>query len=483
MFQQRSGMTSGRRLRAALLLVCVSAALLLPAACRPRAAITEVPTVLPIPTATVRPTAPRVGLSSLEATATTAPPPASVATLSAGLSATVAAGMPPTATPDPTVGPTFDGIEGVKVLPVMTGAEADPKAWIAFTYGISGLGAGRDHFVAIYTRADNAWQEASRFTLATADYLGPESVLVAPFGAGESIWLEVQSGVGAHGGCFDLLRFDGTTLFSEVENCNSSPFAGAIQDLDGDGLPRTVVLNQTDNYVFCYACGVRLLQFEVQRYEDGQMEEVPLRLLPESAPDDLRRLNNRAVELAQAGLWKDARETINQIPAPIDDEIVAWNARLIRLHAEARAEQARDGAYPLLENIFYGDYAAAMEIMRSLSVERIFGRPTPLVAGTVADGWEQSLTERIMEATTPAIQARPDLAAAFFLRGWAIHLLDDNDPAILDTIERAAQMDPGEPLFQQSVDYLRRGQGPPLLNNPDNPDAPPEEGPAEGDSE
>ncbi|MFP4438251.1 MAG: hypothetical protein ACLFVO_13460 [Chloroflexaceae bacterium] len=29
----------------------------------------------------------------------------------------------------------------------------------------------------------------------------------------------------------------------------------------------------------------------------------------------------------------------------------------------------------------------------------------------------------------------------------------------------------------------KRGQGPPLLNNPDNPDAPPEEGPAEGDSE
>ncbi len=482
MFQQRSGRAAGHR-RPFSLLVCVSVALLLVTACRPRAEITETPTILPTPVVVEQPTRPRIDLASLQATATTTPVPASVATLSAGLSATVAAGMPPTATPDPTVGPTFDGIEGVKVLPVMAGAEANPTAWVAFTYGISGLGAGRDHFVAIYTRNDDTWQEASRFTLATADYLGPQSVLIAPFGEGKSIWLEVQSGVGAHGGCFDLLRFDGTTFFSEVENCNSSPYAGEIRDLDGDGLPRTVVLNQSDTYVFCYACGVRLLQFELQRYQDGQMEVVELQLLPESAPADLRRLNNRAVELAQAGLWKDARETINQMPAPIADELVAWNARLIRLHAEARAEQARDGAYPLLENIFYGDYAAAMEIMRSLSVERIFGRPTPLVAGTVAEGWEQSLTERIMEATAPAIQARPDLAAAFFLRGWAIYLLDDNDPAVLDNIERAAQMDPGEPLFQQSVDYLRRGTGPPVLSTPDNSEEMPEEGPAEDDSE
>lgn len=442
----------------------IATGLLALAACNPVANQPPVATPPPTPTVEldvgVEPTTPRLDLLPFQPTSTPLPFPPGVATVSAGLSATLVAGLPPTATPDPASGPGVPGIEGVKVVPVPLDTP-DPRLWIAFTYGLRGFDPPQDHFVAFYKRDGTTWQEMSRFTLATADYIDPQGVLVAPFGTDDSVWVEVQSGAGAHSGCFDLLRFDGTTLFSELAHCNSSPFAGEIRDLDGNGLPESVVLNQTDNYVFCYACGVRFWQFQVFRYHDEQMQEVQLLTLPESAPAELRDLNNRAVELAQAGLWKTARETINQVPTPITNETVAWNERLIRLHADARADQVRDGPYPLLDNIFYGDYAAALDLMRSRSVEAIFGQPTPLVAGTVAEGWEQSLTDWIIQTTAPAIQAEPDLAAAFFLRGWAIHLLDANDPAVLDNLERAVQLAPAEPLFQQSVDYVKTQKGPP----------------------
>lgn len=411
------------------------------------------------------------------ASATPAATDLPLATITAELTATVMAALPPTTTPDPSGVPSFGDIAGANLLPLDLGPD-NPPAWAAFTHGVRGFSTQQDHAVTIYNYQDNSLQEVSRLILDTADYVDAQGVTVVWSTPGE-VWLEVQSGVGAHGGCFDLLRFDGTTLTSEAASCNASPFAGEVRDVNADETP-DIVLNQTDYYIFCYACDVRLPQFQVLRWDGSQMVEVQLTPLEDSASDDLRRLNNRAIELARAGLWKEAQETMNQIADPSQDETVNWNAALVSLHAEAHTEQINEGAYPLLGTIFYGDYPAALDVVRSYPVEEIFGTPSALVAGTVAEGWESALTNQITSTTTLAIQARPDLAAAYFLRGWSLFVSDPGNPQVLADLERAAQLAPNEPLFAQGVAYLHERSttdGP----EPASDDAPPEgDPPAEG---
>lgn len=439
-------------------IVTLSCAILFLVACSMPFVATEQPTVEPVPPSVAEAPATAQPSATPEAPAA-APTPAATAlplgTLTAELSATVMASLPPTATPDPSGVPSFGSIAGANVLPLDLGPD-QPPAWAAYTYGMRGFDLQQEHFVAIYTYGEAGWQEASRLVLETADYLDEQSVSIGWTEPG-AVWIEVQSGIGAHGGCFDLLRFDGTALTSEVASCNANPFAGELRDFDGDEVPE-VILNQTDYYVFCYACGVRVWQFQVLRWDGSQMVEVQLTPLGDSAPDDLRRLNNRAIELARAGLWKEARETIAQIANPADNPMVFWNAELIRLHAEARAEQVREGPYPLLDTLFYGDYPATLEIVRPYAVEEIFAEPSALVAGTVAEGWELALSDWMTNTTTLAIQARPDLAAAFFLRGLGLYLSDPGNPQVLADIERAAQLAPNEALFAQSVTYLRERQ-------------------------
>ena len=381
---------------------------------------------------------------------------------SAELKAMIEASLPPTPTPD-TSGFSPGGIVEVGVLP-LTVSSGSPPLWAAFSVGMRRFDPLQNHFVAIYTRNEAGWQELTRLELgevSDSEALGPDyvsqgwvrQVNVEP----SRIWLQLEGGVGAHSGTYHLLSFDGQALKVEVTGFNPSPGGSRVEDLNGDGVLE-VLLDATDYYVFCYACGMRLVNFTVLRWDGSQMVEVPLTPLPESASTDLRDLNNRAVELAQAGLWKDALATIEQALAlNAQDETVAWNAALIRLTAEARRPpyDYESIGYPLLDRIFYGDYAAALDVMHPYSVEELFTQPSPLVVGTVAENFEESLIQHIQTSTTQALQVQPDLAAALFLRGWATHLSNPGSPEALADIERAAELDPNEPLFTQSVTYLK----------------------------
>jgi len=386
--------------------------------------------------------------------ATPAPTELPIATYTAELSATVTAGLPPTATPQPGEGGFAPGISGVGVLPLREAGRSD-SLWAVFSVGMHAFDPPQYHFVAIYTRDGAGWRELDRVELEQDDYLdegGVTQVQLDP----RSIWLEVQGGAGAHAGCYDLLRFDGQKLHDELSGCSASPGAGYLQDLNGDGTPE-VVLDATDHYVFCYACGVRLVNYQVQRWDGQKMVEVKLQLLPESAPAELRALTHQAVELAQAGFWKDAQATISQTLAlGARDPDAAWDAGLIRLVAEARAEQAGSGAYPLLDHLFYGDYAAALNVMRPYKPAELFDPTTRLVKGTTAEGWEQQVTDSITTTTGLALQLKPDLAAAYFLRGWAVHLISPASPAALADIRRAAELEPNEKLFTESLAYLKK---------------------------
>ena len=75
--------------------------------------------------------------------------------------------------------------------------------------------------------------------------------------------------------------------------------------------------------------------------------------------------------------------------------------------------------------------------------------------GTTAEGWQQQVTDEITRTTDLALQFKPDLATAYFLRGWGVHLTDPKNPSVLADIERAAQLDPKEALFSESLAYLR----------------------------
>jgi hypothetical protein len=78
------------------------------------------------------------------------------------------------------------------------------------------------------------------------------------------------------------------------------------------------------------------------------------------------------------------------------------------------------------------------------------------VKGTTAEGWEQQVTDEITRTAELALSFKPDLAAAYFVRGWGVHLTDPANPSVLADIERAAQLDPKETLFSESLAYLRK---------------------------
>ena len=47
----------------------------------------------------------------------------------------------------------------------------------------------------------------------------------------------------------------------------------------------------------------------------------------------------------------------------------------------------------------------------------------------MAEDWPPELANRIKQATNSAIQVQPNLAAAYFLRGWGEYLANANDSA------------------------------------------------------
>ena len=163
--------------------------------------------------------------------------------------------------------------------------------------------------------------------------------------------------MGAHSGTFNLLSFDGTTLRSEAGGFSSSPGVGEIADINGDGVGE-VILDASDYYVFCYACGVRLAQYDVLRWNGTRFEPVTLQPLPSGAPEVLRAANDRAVELANAGLWQDTQALmLETLDTGETDATYDWNLRLIQLNTGAKRAAAVDteGGYDILDNIFYGD--------------------------------------------------------------------------------------------------------------------------------
>jgi hypothetical protein len=324
----------------------------------------------------------------------------------------------------------------------------------------------RSHFIAIYTRDDTGWRELAQIALdeayppemypAMPDYVFPGGVNQVQIDPSR-IWLTVEGGVGAHGGTFQLLGFDGApstdgvALSGYVSGSAASPGAGGLQDVNGDGV-LDVVLNQSDAYVFCYACGVRKINFQVFYWDAPNQRILEARIAHflMGQPQPMRDLVNPAVDMANAGLWKDAlvkiaeaRDLVSSYP---ESNITAlnWNYGLIRLHADAMARDVAAAIYPLLSNVFYGDYAAAVDLMRAYSSEQVFSLDTPLIVGTVAEGYEGIVRDTVVTSADAALVVKPDLAEAYFLRGWAEHLVDPESAQARDDVQQAAALRPDD---------------------------------------
>ena len=371
---------------------------------------------------------------------------------------------------DLTVG-TDDGFDGVVARRLDGAAVGGGPFWVAHTTGFRPFDPLRSHLAAIYTEGDDGYALVDSLELdgldadspLGPDYLFKETVNQVALELGEPtsrLWLNVEGGAGAHSGTYQLLSFDGETLRTEVTGFSASPGAGQLVDLGNDATTE-VALDATDYYVFCYACGVRELSYVVLRWDGEAFVPMELETLDDGAASEaVVSANNELVTLAEANLWRDALALLDDADGPPrENEVYAHNAELVRFLGEARRELTRSEPldFTLLRKLFYGDYEAAVDELRPYEIADLLDPvpESPLFAGTVAEGFDETIAEYIIRYATDALAVQPDNAAAHYLLGWAQNLLDRTDPAALENIERATELAPGDDLYSKSLAFLQ----------------------------
>lgn len=384
----------------------------------------------------------------------------------AELQEAIVAQLPPTATPASGESPeSFGGIAEVAVEPLRVPAGAEPL-WLAYSLGFPNFEHEQKHFLAIYSHTNQTWKEIARQELLNADSMMQGSVEQINI-SNDRIWLFVQSGVGAHSSCLEVISFDLGKLKSELENCNSSPLAGFVQDNDSDGIDE-IVTNETDNYVFCYACAERFFSYTLHHWDGKQFQKVNLQTPP---PVEVSSPLYQLFEVARFGLWTETRPFYRAHETEMSfDSLTRMYIYLFELHREDFEEQAFRGGYPLLDQLFYGDYAAAEAVLRAYTPEDLFVSPSPLITGTLAEGWETQVTTWITTTVDPLISANnggdapmlPEpirnvdrLAAANYLYGWALSLGEEGPAAGRSYFERAASLKPEDSFYQATLNYLQ----------------------------
>lgn len=419
------------------------------------------------------------GCNRATATPVATPAPATATTVPAPATATPIPEPSPTATAAPTTakeqveGLLFDslqltkpatdsiGIEGIYAFPLET--TNDQELWLAHTLGIRNFDPLQNHVLAIYAKTDESWQAVTQLELTmrdnpddpgvSPDYLGEGSVTQVQIEP-DHLWIQVEGGAGAHSGVYGLFSFDGSAFTEEISSFSSSPGVGQIEDLNSDGVAE-VLLNASDPYVFCYACGVRYVQWAIDRWDGTQMISVTLEALSADAPADVRDFNQNLIDLAQAGLWKDALAALDQAAVfSYTEPALQWNLIYVRVNGEARRDTTSEPAYPLLAQLFYGDYEAVLEILRNVGADGLFIPTSELIVGTVAESWEPTLADWIVKSVDPALALQPELAPAYFLRGWAAYLREHDNAAAVPDVQKAAELAPDEELYTKSLEFL-----------------------------
>jgi hypothetical protein len=356
----------------------------------------------------------------------------------------VAAAEPTPADPagaaTPTEGYTFVALDGV----------ADQ--FVAFPTGMLDDADAR-HDLTVQQRTGGGYAELARITLPNTRYLDPASVrqvTIAP----DRLWLAVASRGDAELDCFDLVTFDGTALATAFSTCSDTPGQVQLQDLDLDGATE-LIIDRTDHIAWCDRCGVVAWDLRVMYWDGAALREVAL--TPAGGDSAAAFRTNAALERAQAGRWIDTLAIIAgdaPDPAPTPEPAVDWLFTTLRLTAERRAEQAQSGTYPLLDRVFFGDYAGAIDVMRPYVPLQLIDWAGPLFLETPFLDDPARVAAAVLEQTGRTLAAQPDDDAALFLRGWARLINDSGDQAGIDDIARAAELVPDDALYAAMRDTL-----------------------------
>ena len=292
--------------------------------------------------------------------------------------------------------------------------DADGTYWATITDGPQPFYQNRNgdpvnffHIVAVHRlNNDNSWsQEIDRISIDTAPQRTGDAEVVGLDVAPGSAWIVIRGPTGAHAGTLDVIRFDGS-LSTALSHLSSRPKAGEVIDLDGDGLPE-FVLNDSNPYVFCYACAVEEAAVRIHRWSGSGLSEVEL-AVPRGLPEDATADARRVVALAEADLWREAValavETASVSP---DHDGLRWLSILVNQMAARRLGNAGSPGQPLLTNLFAGEYGAALEQMRAHAPSEVFALDGPLISGTAAETDLATMAVAILDYSERAHGQRP----------------------------------------------------------------------------
>ncbi len=333
------------------------------------------------------------------------------------------------------------------------------------------------HFAAAYQLSEeNEWIEVDRLEIENA----PQRTLVelpstgwVTLGGAQAAWIAIRGGTGAHAGTLDIIGFDGRTLHTELSWLSSRPNAGEVVDLDGDGAAE-VVVNDSDPYVFCYACAVELKREILYRWDGAQLVPVELRAPSTNLPDGVADQVDAVVALAQADLWREAAvaaiAAARQAPESAE---VRWLSILVNRTAAARLIHAGSIAQPLLTMVFAGEYGAAVELMRPFEPALAFALDGPLIVDTEAEYDLSTMATQLLDYATRALDAAPDRAEIHAVHALGLTLASPDDLAeARSAMQRAAELAPDDAFYEAGRAFLADAQKAP--GTPPSPPSGPE---------
>lgn len=347
--------------------------------------------------------------------------------------ATVQAALPATSTPDAS-GLTLSSVGETAVVAVWKD-DVGPYFAAITTGFMDDMEA--PHPLTIYQKRGNDFVEITHYDYVNGEYIA--GIELMPNVDPQKSFFVVNGGVGAHSSFGTVFSFDGKTLKVEVEGFSSGGGAIIIEDINSDGVP-DVIADATDYYVFCYACGVRIWNHTVYAWDGTAFVEQKIQPASDAA-------TNKIVAYAQAQRWNKVDALLAQLmpPVMVPDK---WNVALLRHAAELR-RPADDEAFPLLAQVFYGDYDAAVALLKKAGATQTADFTGSWFDGPIAQGMTDPMTEfrqiaadNMIAYADLALTQDPTDTSAQFIRGWARTLKNPRDPAGISDLQAVANVDP-----------------------------------------
>jgi hypothetical protein len=278
-------------------------------------------------------------------------------------------------------------------------------------------------------------------------------------------WIAVFGQIAGAGTTFELLRFDGAELSSQLWWYSPAGEAARLVDLDGDGRPE-LVMDASDPSILCQGCGVIDHQEVIYYWAGGLLRAVEL--APLDREGELAEIVAEGVAQARAGLWREAASTLSAASAMTPTNAEArWMAILASRISDARLRRAGAAAQPLLTHVLAGEYNAAVELMRGLAPVHVFNPTGPLIENTDAEQALEVMGELLVDHASRAIAYDPELAEAYAVRALGRFLIDPNDlvPPSEDIV-RAVELAPDDQFYTRALEWFEGELGPIVTPSP-----------------